>query len=142
MHCPHCRQAMIVLELHEVEIDYCPQCMGIWLDAGELELLLGVPEKTQKLLGAFREASLCSEKPRHCPLCDKKMKKVHVGTGPQAPLIDACRNNQGLWFDRGELAQIIERGTLDPDHKVIRLLADMFKASGPSVVSPPPERNR
>ena len=40
MDCPVCRSAMIVLEIEEVEIDYCTDCAGIWLDAGELEVLL------------------------------------------------------------------------------------------------------
>ena len=36
---------MITLELEDVEIDHCLDCGGIWLDAGELELLLDEPEK-------------------------------------------------------------------------------------------------
>ena len=39
MDCPACKEAMITLELEEVEIDYCPDCGGIWLDAGELGVL-------------------------------------------------------------------------------------------------------
>ncbi len=41
MNCPVCKEPMIVLELDEVEIDHCISCGGIWLDAGELELLIG-----------------------------------------------------------------------------------------------------
>ena len=42
MDCPVCKDsAMIVLEMDEVEVDYCTECEGIWLDAGELEILLG-----------------------------------------------------------------------------------------------------
>ena len=32
MDCPVCKNAMIVLELAEVEVDYCTDCSGIWLD--------------------------------------------------------------------------------------------------------------
>ena len=43
MDCPVCKQsAMITLELNEVEIDYCMQCEGIWLDAGELGAIRGL----------------------------------------------------------------------------------------------------
>ena len=31
---------MVILELNEVEIDFCTGCNGIWLDSGELDLLL------------------------------------------------------------------------------------------------------
>jgi len=41
MDCPVCNNAMITLELDQVEIDHCTECGGIWLDAGELETLLG-----------------------------------------------------------------------------------------------------
>ena len=37
MECPRCKSAAVILELAGVEIDYCPDCGGIWLDAGELE---------------------------------------------------------------------------------------------------------
>ena len=50
MDCPVCKNAMIALELAEVEIDHCTDCGGIWLDAGELELLLGNPEQARGFL--------------------------------------------------------------------------------------------
>lgn len=41
MKCPHCAEATLVMsERQGVEIDYCPQCRGIWLDRGELDKLL------------------------------------------------------------------------------------------------------
>lgn len=49
MNCPVCKNAMIVLELREVEIDYCLVCKGIWLDKGELERLLGNVQKAKEV---------------------------------------------------------------------------------------------
>ena len=43
MNCPACHNAMITLELGEVEIDHCTDCGGIWLDSGELDALLDDP---------------------------------------------------------------------------------------------------
>ena len=41
MKCPNCAGATLVMaERQGVEIDYCPQCRGIWLDRGELDKLL------------------------------------------------------------------------------------------------------
>ncbi len=41
MKCPTCRDVMLVMsERQGVEIDYCPQCRGVWLDRGELDKLL------------------------------------------------------------------------------------------------------
>lgn len=41
MKCPNCADSTLVMsERQGVEIDYCPQCRGIWLDRGELDKLL------------------------------------------------------------------------------------------------------
>lgn len=41
MKCPTCVSALLVMsERQGVEIDYCPQCRGVWLDRGELDKLL------------------------------------------------------------------------------------------------------
>jgi len=117
---------MITLELADVEIDYCTDCGGIWLDAGELELLLGQPEKTKQLLDSFEIDSLPAERIRKCPICDKKMQKIIVGPSKPALLIDKCRRGDGLWFDKGELQNIFKRARLDKDNKIQKLLADMF----------------
>ena len=126
MDCPVCKNAMITLELADVEIDHCIECGGIWLDAGELELLLGEPEKAKQLLDAFKLDSTSTEKPRKCPICRKKMQKIIVGSTRPTLLIDKCRRGDGLWFDQGELEDIVSRAELDKDNKIQKLLADMF----------------
>ena len=126
MDCPVCKDAMITLELEEIEVDHCTNCGGIWLDAGELELLLGEPEKAWQLLDSFKIGSASTEKPRKCPICLKKMRKIIVGTSTPTLLIDKCRRDDGLWFDKGELQDIFDRAQLDKDNKIQKLLADMF----------------
>ena len=126
MDCPVCKNAMITLELQEVEIDYCIDCGGIWLDSGELELLLGEPEKATHLLKSFKIDSRATEKTRKCPICSKKMQKVVVGSSKPILLIDKCRRADGLWFDKGELNDIFERAHLDQDNKIQKLLTDIF----------------
>jgi Zn-finger nucleic acid-binding protein len=126
MDCPVCKNAMITLELQEVEIDYCTDCGGIWLDAGELELLLGEQEKAAQLLKSFKIDSQAIEKTRKCPICSKKMQKVVVGSSKPTLLIDKCRRADGLWFDKGELQDIFDRALLDQDNKIQKLLTDMF----------------
>ena len=39
MKCPKCGGTLAEKEHHNVKIDVCPDCKGVWLDAGELELL-------------------------------------------------------------------------------------------------------
>jgi len=41
MQCPTCTDtALVMSDRQGVEIDYCPQCRGVWLDRGELDKLI------------------------------------------------------------------------------------------------------
>ena len=122
---------MIVLELDQVEIDYCLGCSGIWLDAGELEILFGDPESARRTL---EEASRLGEKEsgrRRCPICGKRMEVIRAG--PEGKVrIDRCRRYHGLWFDRGELEEILKAFDRDVNEKIGELLGNIFTADPPT----------
>ncbi|HMB24547.1 MAG: zf-TFIIB domain-containing protein [Chloroflexota bacterium] len=40
MNCPNCNVNLLISDRQGIEIDYCPQCRGIWLDRGELDKLI------------------------------------------------------------------------------------------------------
>lgn len=40
MPCPVCAVPLVMSERQGIEIDYCPQCRGIWLDRGELDKII------------------------------------------------------------------------------------------------------
>jgi hypothetical protein len=126
MDCPVCKNAMITLELEDVEIDHCIDCGGIWLDAGEIELLFGEPAKAKQLLNSFKIDPKPAENLRKCPICDKKMSKIIVGVSTPVLLIDKCPKGDGLWFDKNELQNIFGRAKLDKNDKIQKLLAEMF----------------
>ena len=75
MDCPVCKNAMITCELYEVEIDYCLQCSGIWLDAGELEMLLGDSSLAEQVLNSFRlqrhPTEKCLDRRSICRVCER-----------------------------------------------------------------------
>ncbi|MFH1416009.1 MAG: zf-TFIIB domain-containing protein [Elusimicrobiota bacterium] len=125
MDCPVCREPMLVLELEGVEVDHCISCRGIWLDAGELELLLGDSDKKDELIGSFDNCGHSGERVLRCPICLKKMNKI-ICTVERKILIDRCPKNDGLWFDEGELHDIIQLAGFDGDSRVLELLGDMF----------------
>jgi Zn-finger nucleic acid-binding protein len=48
MDCPVCKSVKLVMsERQGIEIDYCPQCRGIWLDRGELDKLIDRSAQTE-----------------------------------------------------------------------------------------------
>ena len=69
MKCPVCKDVTLLMsEKHGVEIDYCPNCRGIWLDRGELEKIIDrvsdqdysaskqkTPKKKSSILGDILE---------------------------------------------------------------------------------------
>ena len=122
MNCPACKNPMIILELNQVEIDYCSACKGIWLDNGELELIFS-NSKQKEILNYFSVKKDFDEAKRRCPVCKKKMDKVEFEkTGI---VLDSCTKNHGLWFDNGELKSLLKTSE-ENNNKMIDLLKEMF----------------
>jgi Zn-finger nucleic acid-binding protein len=125
MNCVTCNEPMVVLELQDVEIDYCLACGGVWLDAGEIELLINSKPETDRLLAQLGEGQNRQPGKRKCPICLKKMEIINLGPKGEVK-IDHCRKNHGLWFDRGELEMVLTIFDTD-DHSAVRgLLKSMF----------------
>jgi len=40
MKCPTDHDVLQLSERHGIEIDYCPECRGVWLDRGELDKIV------------------------------------------------------------------------------------------------------
>jgi uncharacterized protein len=40
MKCPNCNETLIMADRQGIEIDYCPNCRGVWLDRGELDKII------------------------------------------------------------------------------------------------------
>ena len=124
MTCPACNAEMIIQELNHIEVDHCFDCHGIWLDQGELELLLGEGSSGDTLVSTFRKTTT-AERSRPCPVCHKKMEKVQAGTDQEPVLLDRCPKH-GLWFDAGELQQILHASERYRDSRLANLLKEMF----------------
>lgn len=124
MICPVCNESMIVLALNKVEIDYCTNCSGIWLDKGELELLYSLDESKDELKNLFTENKSVKEKSYKCPICGKRMRKIQFNNSEL--VIDKCPYNHGLWFDKGELEQVLTLKLTTSSQKILELLKEMF----------------
>lgn len=137
MICPTCKSTMIVVEHNRVELDYCTNCQGAWFDSGELELLLELMnlESSNLFVGNILNSpeAKTAEKKRKCPICARKMRKITIGKQPEI-LIDVCHQGDGLWFDGGEVGQLIKQlaekpaGKLGSQQQVVDFLGNVFKA--------------
>ncbi len=128
MNCVTCREPMIVLEADKVELDYCLNCGGIWLDAGELELLLENKSKARRIFEKAAQGGIYNHADRRCPICDKDMEELKIGNERRAVMIDQCPERHGLWFDRGELREVIKYFETE-ESGVYRFLCKLFENS-------------
>lgn len=68
MKCPVCKEVdLLMSERQGVEIDYCPNCRGVWLDRGELDKIIekgGAEERSQHPSGYKKDYSK-TEYPKH-----------------------------------------------------------------------------
>jgi len=108
---------MVIMELNEVEVDHCFECGGVWLDSGELEQL--IDNRPLQL-----EEVQTNEHPLKCPICSRKMKKVLWSKG-KSLILDKC-DQDGLWFDNGELLTILENEGKDESNQIVSLLKEVF----------------
>jgi Zn-finger nucleic acid-binding protein len=117
---------MVAYELEGVEIDRCLRCDGVWLDAGELEMVTEWAGADPGALAAALEASSRTKRSkRRCPRCGRKMRLVPVGLEGTLEL-DRCPIGHGLWFDRGELEKLIANFEDGEEGAVARFFADLF----------------
>ncbi len=137
MICPACKSDMIDVEYSQIELDYCTKCQGVWFDAEELELLferMGLENHGLSLDDLLHSTEAkTKEGRRKCPICNQRMKKTIIGKQPEI-LVDACRQGDGLWFDGGEVGQLIKQLTKKPSGKadsrqqVITFIGEVFQA--------------
>ncbi len=105
MRCPACRLTLATFEVENVELDFCVEGHGYWLDEGELEVLLAAP-------GAVLEKGCRGRRgKRRCPRCERRL-VVHEFCAEVE--LDLCPVGDGIWFDEGELgallAELAQRG--------------------------------
>jgi len=58
MRCPKCGEKLVSLQHHEVTVEECPSCRGMWLDRGELETL--AQRENESWLARFFRRSVIS----------------------------------------------------------------------------------
>lgn len=135
MLCPACKNEMIVVEYNQTELDYCTACKGVWFDNVEMDLMLKTLrlEKPEFLLDNLlhHPEAISNEKKRKCPICGKTMKLINIGDKTDV-IIDICPAGDGLWFDNGEVVQMVKRLTAEHRSKgdaerIFNFLGEVFQ---------------
>ncbi|MBW7907396.1 MAG: zf-TFIIB domain-containing protein [Kiritimatiellae bacterium] len=121
--CPHCEQPLLVLEYHHVEVDWCAACKGLWLDRGELGLILHGDPAGDPALDLQRGQT----GRRRCPRCGTRMQEARAAAA--GVTLDRCPYGHGVWFDAGEVQALVN--AVDPAGfgKISDFCASLFGAT-------------
>ncbi len=119
--CPDCRLDLVAHAFGAVGYSECPRCSGLFLKREAFEAVTKDADTRAKVRLA-EPATASSPSPagpapgaggrlppvryRACPSCAKLMNRTNYGGG-SGIVLDACRDH-GLWFDKGELAAIVD----------------------------------
>jgi len=115
--CPKCQIAMKTIDLKlngKFYIERCDQCMGLFFDPGELEVLLKASvknvfhinrQKLDQINATMARQDQCVSYVK-CPECHKVMNRVNFGSR-SGVILDRCTEH-GVWLDGGELRHLFE----------------------------------
>lgn len=105
MNCPKCAAALTKKYYKGMmEVDYCPNCRGMWLDFAELDQLEDVAFDQDDAKGSLfhRECETGCK----CPVCAGRLREFQYRLYDLK--LDFCPENHGFWLDAGEDERVIE----------------------------------
>jgi len=115
--CPHCEIPLQTIQLklkHDLFIERCSECFGLFFDIGEMELLLqssvsqvqGINLAHIDAINADRYSSKKPVKYILCPVCRQFMRRTNFAK-KSGVIVDSCQQH-GLWLDSGEITHLME----------------------------------
>ena len=121
MECPNKHDTLEQALFHDVEVDYCPDCLGIFFDCDELEWAKNSKDEQLNWIDfdlwrdkvKFKISSI----DKRCPVC--RIPFVEVCYDNSNVKIDFCKMCQGVWLDRGEFKQIMIYLKTKADYEVL-----------------------
>jgi uncharacterized protein len=121
MECPNDNEQLEKVLFHNVEVDYCPRCLGIWFDKDELRLAKDDKDKDLNWAdvdlwrdkGKFKVLRIS----KFCPA--DRVGLVEINYDESKTKVDFCKKCQGVWLDRGEFKQIMNYLKQKSDYEIL-----------------------
>jgi hypothetical protein len=141
MQCPNDNEKLEKVLFHNVEVDYCPKCLGMWFDTDELRFAKDDKDKNLNWL----DVDLWRDKGRfevfrikkYCPVCRVGLQEINYDDSKTK--VDFCKKCNGVWLDRGEFKQIMNYLKNKSDYEILHnytknLVAELWEVfAGPEV---------
>ncbi len=106
MNCPKCNLTLTTKYYKgAIEVEACPACRGMWLDARELDKLEDLTFDEDPLKGSLIHFGARTERP--CPQCGANLTEFQYRLYDLR--LDYCaESNHGFWLDGGEDERVTE----------------------------------
>jgi Zn-finger nucleic acid-binding protein len=106
MNCPKCVTELVKKYYKGmIEVDYCPNCRGMWLDFDELDRLEDVSFDDDAQKGSLVHYPAPTDFP--CPVCAARLQEFQYRLYDLR--LDICaENGHGFWLDAGEDERVVE----------------------------------
>jgi len=139
MFCPRCKKSLSSSIIANVEINYCPDCLGFWFELEELKW--AKDEKDESLnwldidLWKHKEKFKISYGKSFCPSCRLPLYEVYYGDS--GIIVDVCNVCHGIWLDRGEFRKIISWLRKKADYEILNNYAkNLFRQAFEIFIGP------
>ncbi len=107
--CPKDKKQLESTILYNTEVDYCPQCYGLFFEEDELRQAKDSKDNNLKWLDIDLWKDTKKFKVnlgiRICPECRLPLYEVYYGDS--GVIVDVCNLCHGIWLDKGEFQKII-----------------------------------
>ena len=120
--CPNDNQKLEKALFHNVEVDYCPVCLGMFFEADELRFAKDNKDGQMNWLDfdiwRHKENFEVSKSGKRCPSC--RISLVELKYDNSSVSIDFCKHCEGIWLDRKEFKNIIDYLKRKFDYEILR----------------------
>ena len=104
MKCPKCDSTLEKKMHRGIEVDYCDNSKGMWLDAEELDELEDQAYDKDDYKGSLLLSSTPTEYP--CPRCGKPLRRFQYRL--HSLELEYCEDGHGFWLDEGEEKRVLD----------------------------------
>jgi Zn-finger nucleic acid-binding protein len=105
LNCPKDNTPLVAAKTRGIDVDKCPTCAGMWLDAQELDQLEDTVFDEDELKGSLIPSETATSFP--CPRCGAKLNQFDYRFYDL--VLEHCPNNDGFWLDADEDKQVLDK---------------------------------